>query len=131
MPKKEKRKYIDVNLPRTWERYLNEALEKIGIQRRLEINHIRKSYSGLGKWIIEQFLIENTSYRFKHLNTKEDYVTIYDRKLRRYINVHIKPDGSLLCETCERSDCEHVTAAVNIPEVKTIFKKKDWELPEP
>jgi len=85
-----KRQYIDVNVPRELEPYLNEALENPIIQKQLELSNCTKTHSGLGTWIIQEFLLENTSYRFRHLNTYKDHVTIIDNKIKRVIQVYVK-----------------------------------------
>ena len=125
-----KRQYIAVNLPREYEPFLNELLEKQEILKRLEINHSSQSHSGLGKWIIEQYLIENTRFRFKHINTREKRITIYDKKLKRYIDLYPKEPNQLLCDFCGNTECEHVNYAWTIPEVRETLAKKGWEIPD-
>ena len=51
-----------MNVPKAWEPYLKEALEKPEIQKQLEIGRFSKTYSGLGIWIIHQFLMEKTGF---------------------------------------------------------------------
>lgn len=116
MPK-DKRPYLAINVPKDLEDYFNELLEKPEYQVRLKDAGLQQTSSSLGRWIIEQFLIENTSYRFIHLNTYEDHVIIQDKKMSRIFAVFFKNEG-LLCELCEASDCEHIQFAVSLPEVE-------------
>ena len=59
-----------MNVPRAWEPYLKEALENPEIQKQLEIGRFSKTYSGLGIWIIHQFLIEKTSFPMNDKNER-------------------------------------------------------------
>ena len=129
MEKKE-RAYIDVNAPREWERFFEEALENPLIKAQMKERGRKISYSGFGVWVIEQFLIENTSYRFYHINTKENRVTIKDRKLGHIFDIILKEPKEIWCSLCNRKDCEHISYALTIKEVKDAIKKKGWTLPE-
>ncbi len=126
-----KRPYIDINLPRKLEPYLEEALQNPHIQRELEYNRYTKTPSGLGAWIITQFLIDKTSYRFSHINTFDNRVTIRDRKLNREVDINLKPlSGSgfeMICEVHESSNCEHVKYVRNLPDVLEELKQKGWK----
>jgi len=115
MPKA-KRPYIDVNVPSDLQPYFDELLDKREIQLKLESGKFRKTASSLGRWIIEEFLIEHTSYRFEHVNIFEDRVTIQDRKLGRIISVFLS-NGDLRCELCEDElGCGHVKYASEVLE---------------
>ena len=147
MPQKEKTKpYIDVNLPREWEYYLNELLERPDIKAKLELVGYTKTYSGLGKWIIRQYLLENTSFRFKHINTNLRYITIFDLKLNRHTDVEVREKQKVLyCPLCEKTDCEHVKFVFKIPEIDEMqgketdpdlikilerIRKERWKVPD-
>lgn len=125
-----KRPYIDINVPRDWESYLDEALKKVEIQKKLEIDRFSPTRSGLGTWIISEFLIEHTNFRFKHINTLEKHVTIYDKKMHRYIDIYPKEPNQLWCELCDSIDCEHVKFAFTVPEAREGLRKKGWKLPD-
>ena len=124
------REYIDVNVPRRLEPYLQELLISKEIQAELELANFTKTPSGLGNWIIRKILIENTSYRFDHVNTKIDHITIQDRKLGRVVDVWIKEKNVLWCELDNAIDCDHVHAVLQIPEVRKTLQQKGWELPD-
>jgi len=127
----EKKRYIDVNIPREWGPYLTEALEKPEIKKQLEMNRFTKSYSGLGSWIIHEFLIAHTGFRFQHFKTYLNpipRVAIVDNKIRRLINLYPKKKESgtkLWCEHCDSTDCEHVKFALTVPSTSKILKKDD------
>ena len=127
----EKKRYIDVNVPREWEQYLTEALKKPEIQKQLKMNHFTKSYSGLGSWIIREFLIAHTGFHFQHFKTYENPIpraTIVDNKIRRLITLYPKEKESgveLWCEHCDSTDCEHVKFALTVPSIKNLLKKDD------
>lgn len=121
--KKKKKRYIDVNLPREWQLYLDEALKKPEIKKELEIGNFSKTYSGLGAWVIRRFLVDNTSFRMQYFNTYEDHATIIDNRIRRIIDLYPKPNGELWCEHCDRTDCEHVQFALTVPEIAEPLKK--------
>lgn len=127
---KKKRPYIDVNVPRDREPYLKDLLERVEIQRKLEIDHYRETLSSLGKWIIDEYLIEHTFFRFKHVNIYEDYVRIYDKKLRRFIDIYKKPTRVLACQVCEAIDCIHVQFAFSVTQVRQSLESQGWELPD-
>ena len=128
--RKEKRDYIAVNVPRYWEPYLNELLELPEVQKGLKLNHFRTKYSGLGAWIIYQFLIQHTSFRFKHFNTYEDHATIEDKKLRLFVDIYPKENGDLWCEECDSVDCVHVKHALKVPEIMKPLQEKGWQYKE-
>jgi hypothetical protein len=129
-PKKKSREYLDVNVPRRLEPFMQELLNNKEILAKLEFDKFSRTLSGLGNWIIRQFLIDNTSYRFDHINMKENHITIKDRKLRRVVDVWVKDKDKLWCELDDSNDCDHVHATLEIEEVRDILQKKGWELPE-
>lgn len=100
------------------------------MQKGLKLNHFKTKHSGLGAWIIRQFLVEHTSFRFKYFNTYETHATIEDRKLRRFIDVYPKESGELWCEECESTDCAHVKYALTVPEIMKPLEKKGWKYRE-
>jgi len=128
LPEPKKKEYLGVNVPREWEPFLNEALENVEIRKKLEIDGFSKTYSGLGSWIIKQFLLEKTSFHLQHFNTYEDHATIIDNKLRRMIDISIRRIGErefdLFCQHCEKTTCEHVKFALTVPEIMEHLKKK-------
>ena len=126
------RKYIDVNLPKEWQPFLDEALANLKIQKQLESKSFSRTYSGLGRLITRMFLVENTSFRFQHINTDDRHITIQDNKINHVFDVHIKENpNELWCEYCDSTECEHIPFCYTIPEVKKVLKKKGWELPQP
>ena len=128
---KKQRNYIDVNLPKEWKPFLDEAKANIKIQKQLETKGFSKTYSGLGSWIIHEFLVDNTSFRFQHINTDDRHITIQDNKIKHVFDIHIKENPNRLwCEYCDSIDCEHITFAYTIAEVREVLKKKGWELPD-
>ena len=129
MPKhKGERPYIGVNVPRKWEPYLNELLTDPEIGKQLVLNKYTKTHSGLGTWIIRKYLIENTSFRFQHLNTIENRAIILDQKIGRTTDVYVIPiDEStfeLHCQLCDSEDCEHVKFATTVPAIMMPIEKK-------
>jgi hypothetical protein len=124
---KEPRPYIGVNLPREWEPWLDELLNDPALRAELEANKYSQTYSGVGVWIIRKFLLEHTDFRFKHINSKEDHITLLDNLQRRIIDVYVK-DGKLYCEQDASNNCEHTRAVSKYPEVKKLFKTKGWSL---
>lgn len=125
-----KRKYIDVNLPENWEPYLKEALQNPEIRKNLELANLSQTYSGLGVWVVRAFLVDKTSFRMQHLNTKEDHITIIDNKLRRTVDIFPRKPDELWCAYDETNDCEHISFALTIEEVRKTLKQKGWKLPD-
>lgn len=124
-----KRKYIDVNIKKEWEPYLKEALEQPEVQKALAKANRKMLPSSLGVWIIERWLIDNTSFRFEHFNTWEDHTTIIDKKLRNgYIDIFFKLIGDskfdLWCEKCDSQECEHIDFALKEPKIMEKLKQK-------
>jgi len=125
---KSQRKYIDVNVSKKeCERYLTEALNRPEIQKALAKSGKKTKVSSLGVWIIEQWLIENTNYRFKHFNTYETHATIWDRKLSLHIDIYPRPEGKLWCEYCKDMSCEHVEFSLTVQEIIEPLRKQDWK----
>jgi hypothetical protein len=134
MPKEKKaqRPYIDVNVLRDREPYMNEALENPEIATRLDIDNFNKTLSGLGAWIIDQFLLQNTGFHWTHYNLDSDGVKIMNRVTKEKTQIYFKPEG-IQCETCERGDCEHVKFALTVDAIKAVIrekKKEGWKLPD-
>lgn len=123
-----KRKYLDVNVPEIWEPYLREALNKPDVKKNLELANQSQTYSGLGVWIIRNFLVENTSFKLQHLNTKENHITIIDNRLRRTVDVYPREPNELWCDFCKGLVCEHTTFALTIPEIRKTLAQKGWNL---
>jgi len=117
-----------VNVPREWEQFLNEALELPEVLKGLELSGRDRKPSSLGVWIIEQWLINKTRFRFEHFNTFENYATIKDKKFpNRLYDIYPKDDGQLWCENCDSTDCEHVKFARTVPEIIEPLRKKGWK----
>lgn len=125
-----KRKYIDVNVPQQWEPYLKEALAKPEIQKNLELSNQSQTYSGLGAWIIRSYLVDNTTFRFQHLNTKEDHITIIDNKLRLTVDIYPRKPNELWCAYDKSNNCEHIPYVLTIEEVRKVLTAKGWKLPD-
>ncbi|MEM2127800.1 MAG: hypothetical protein QXH67_06230 [Candidatus Bathyarchaeia archaeon] len=71
--------------------------------------------------------IETLEARFEHFNCYEDHVTIWDKKLRRLVDVYFSSKQPyVLCSLCEESDCEHVQFALSIPKVVQTLKDRGW-----
>lgn len=129
-PRRKTREYLDVNVPRRLEPFMQELLNNKEIQAKLELDSFSRTSSGLGNWIITQFLIDNTTYRFEHVNMKENHITIKDRKLGRIVDVWVKEQDKLWCELDDATDCDHIHATLRIPEVREVLQQKGWELPD-
>jgi len=123
------KEYIGINCPKKWKSYFEELLQRAEIQKQLEIDHFTKTHSGLGSWIIYQFLIEKTDFRFDHFNLDEQGVKIVDRKLNIIVQVYFKPDA-VFCEYDESNNCKHVEVALSLLEVQKILREKGWKYTE-
>ena len=129
MPNKRKeRPYISVNVPREWEKHLNDALETPEVLKGLELSGKDRKASSLGVWIIEQWLINHTQFRFEHFNTFENYATIKDKKFPNSLfDIYPKEEGTLWCENCDSTECDHVKYALTVPEIIEPLRKKGWK----
>jgi len=130
--KKTQRPYIDVNVPRDREPYMNEALENPEIATRLDIDNCNKTLSSLGAWIIDQFLLQNTGFKWTHYNLDPNGVKIINRTTKEKTQIYFKPEG-IQCEACESADCEHVRFALTVDVIKAVIREKKregWKLPE-
>jgi len=69
----------------------------------------------------------------EHFNIDQDGVRILDRTLSskttsgRIIDVYFKP-GSVWCEYCQKSNCQHTRFALELSEVQNILDKKGWNI---
>jgi len=132
---KTKRQYIDVNVPRDWGKYLEEALENPEIRIRLEGEGFRLKPSSLGVWIIKQWLIDNTDYRFQYINASGKSTIIYDRKLRRKAEIFLREkEKDMWCDLCESNDCVHIRFVLRkVNDVRRVAEKlasEGWNIPE-
>jgi len=125
---KKVRPYIDVNVPIKWEPYFLELLKDPKIQAQLQVAHIKDSKSGLGVLIIREFLLKIPKFRFYHVNTEDKHITIQDEKMGCVADVYVREQGKLWCEYCDSLDCDHVSYALTLPEVKKALKKKGFDV---
>jgi len=68
--------------------------------------------------------------RMEQVNSDENGVKIFDRQLRKVVDVHFKPSG-ITCTYDQTSDCEHVRFALAQPNIQDIIrrkKKEGWKL---
>jgi len=64
--------------------------------------------------------------RFKHINTYEDHATIEDKKAG-IIDIYPKEDGTLYCEHCDKTNCEHVKFALTVPKIMKPLENRGWK----
>jgi len=122
--KEKKKPYLDVNVPRAWETYFEELLERPEIKTQVKEEGFTLTYSGLGVWIIHRFLLEHVrSYRFQRINTVGNRIAFYDKKTRHLIDIYIKPDKTLYCQFCDSTECEHIEHALTLPDIKEALQK--------
>lgn len=137
--KEKTRPYIAVNVPREWEQYLKELLDKPQVQKELAFSKFSKTYSGLGCWIIRKHLLEETRLRdeqtlprLEQINCDENGVKVWDRELRKLVEISLRPQG-ILCNICNTDDCLHIQFALSQSNTrKQVIKrrKEGWKLPE-
>ena len=95
-------------------------------------NHESKSYDDAIKELIGLYEKEEVGSEFPdfvHVNVFNDHATIADQKIKRFVEVFFRDDGTAFCEICESTKCDHVQYAYNLPEVKEAFKRKGLEIP--
>jgi Arc/MetJ-type ribon-helix-helix transcriptional regulator len=130
MPKKvtkqpKEGEYTTVKLPNDLAICVDQLIGKHGFKSRGEI--VKEALRDLLKYYEQE---EQT--RFEHFNMGANGVRISDRKLRRIADINFKPTG-IYCELDESDHCEHITFALNVPEIKEIIRKRrkeGWKLPE-
>jgi len=67
--------------------------------------------------------------RFEHFNVYQDHVTIWDKKLKRLVDVYFNGKPPYVwCSLCEESDCEHIKFALSLPKVLNTLKKRGWKI---
>jgi hypothetical protein len=69
--------------------------------------------------------------RFEQVNCDENGVKILDRQLHQVADVFFRREG-VKCVLDESDDCEHITFALSLPNVKKTIqkhKKEGWNLP--
>ncbi|MEM2841634.1 MAG: hypothetical protein QXN62_08770 [Candidatus Bathyarchaeia archaeon] len=82
-------------------------------------------------FLIKHGFLELDENRFEHLNVYQEHVTIWDKKLRRLVDVYFsgrKP--YVYCSLCEDHECDHTRFALSIPEVLKALKEKGWRIEE-
>lgn len=126
MEKEKKKQYLDVNVPRAWESFFEELLERPEIKAQVKGEGFTLTYSGLGVWIIHKFLLEHVpAYRFQRVNTMGKRISIFDLKIRRLADIYInEKEKTLHCELCESTTCEHIEHVLTLPDIKKMLKEK-------
>ncbi|MEM2972079.1 MAG: hypothetical protein QW270_06645 [Candidatus Bathyarchaeia archaeon] len=124
MEKEKKKQYLDVNVPRSWEIFFEELLERPEIKVQVKGEGFRLTYSGLGVWIIHKFLLDHVpAYRFQRINTMGNRISIFDLKIRRLADIYVI-DKKLHCQLCDSTECEHIEFALTLPDIKKMLKEK-------
>lgn len=119
-----KKQYLDVNVPRSFERFFEELLEKPEIKAQVKGEKFTLTYSGLGVWIIHKFLLDNVpSYRFQRVNTIGNRISIFDLKIRRIADIYVK-GKEIYCQLCDSKECEHIAYALTLPDITKRLKAK-------
>jgi hypothetical protein len=119
-----KKQYLDVNVPRSWESFFEELLEKPEIKAQVKGEGFTLTYSGLGVWIIHKFLLDHVpTYRFQRVNTIGNRISIFDLKLRRIADIYVK-GKEIYCQLCDSTQCEHIEYALTLPDVSKTLKEK-------
>jgi len=70
--------------------------------------------------------------RFEHYNIYEDHITIIDNdasKGREWIDIYFRADRPY-CERCEETNCEHIKAILEMPDVIKELKEHGWAVTE-
>jgi hypothetical protein len=82
---------------------------------------------------LEELKAEETKFpRMVRVNTSEDGVKIWDNKVRLNADITFTPAGAH-CSIDETDDCDHITFALSLPEIKKIVRKRKqegWKLPD-
>jgi Arc/MetJ-type ribon-helix-helix transcriptional regulator len=120
--------YTTVRLP-------NELMEEIDEIIRLKIRGY-KSKSEFIKEAIRKSIEELKKGQLmpelqplEHFNLNEQGVIVLDRTLAsktssgKVIDVYFKP-GSVWCDYCQSSSCQHTKFSLKLPEVQEILKRK-------
>jgi hypothetical protein len=66
-----------------------------------------------------------SAYWLWNLRKSGGALAIVDHVKKRIVDVYFK-NGRIWCELCEKTRCEHVTYALNIPKVRKLLKEKGW-----
>lgn len=122
-------KVVNVNIP-----LKGRLLEKAN---GLKDHYGIESYTELMRLIINDchsrlLSIPETLPRFEQINSDENGVKIHDRVLHEVVEVYIKPKG-IQCSYDQTDQCEHVSFALTLPEVKAQIRKhrkEGWKLPD-
>lgn len=119
--------YVTLKIPKELADEIDSLIGKKGFRSRAEVT----------KEALRHFLLDYPRHpTLEHFNLDEQGIRILDHSLAtsnspkgRIIDVYFKPDKAL-CAYCESTDCHHVEFALGLPEVKEMFRKKGWALPD-
>jgi hypothetical protein len=93
---------------------------------------------------IADFVVDAVRIRFEQLgiypgnismldiNANEMGPLLYDKKLKKTVQVFITPNG-LRCTECKASNCQHIKFALADPKIQNLIqerKKEGWKLPD-
>lgn len=128
MEKEKRKQYLDVNVPRSWQSFFEELLEKPEIKAQVKGEGFTLTYSGLGVWIIHKFLIDNVpSYRFQRVNTMGNRISLFDLKFRRLADIYINGKTKTMhCELCNSDNCEHIKYALTLTDIRRALREKGF-----
>jgi hypothetical protein len=122
------KKFRGVSLPKdlidTVERYIKENPNS-GYKSKADfiVDSVRLRLESLGAFPPTLSLI--------HLNVAENYVLLWDNKIKHSVRVFITKDN-VKCEYCDSIKCYHVQFAIKLPEVEKEFeRRKKLGLPIP
>ncbi len=98
------------------------------IQRIIESNP-ELGYKSVADFIVDAIRRHPDYYniRFEHFNVYEDHVTIFDKELKRLVDVYFSDRKPyVMCSLCEDSDCIHIRFTLSLEKVRKILKEKGF-----
>jgi hypothetical protein len=79
----------------------------------------------------EQLGVYPGSISLLDINANEMGPLLYDKSLKKTVQIRISPDG-LECAECKATDCRHARFALTNPKTQALIrerKKEGWKLP--
>lgn len=117
--------HVTVKIPRDLTDEMDKLIGKHGFRSRGEIakEAVRR--------LIEHYTKAEEPPTLEHFNFKPEGVWILDRSLEppkgRLVMVTFQAHGKTLCELDGEETCRHKDFALELPEVRDLFRKEGWK----
>ena len=80
--------------------------------------------------IKDNLLIVEPLPRFENITLHRDRAILIDNRMGSQCTLFFRKDGTLYCDICQKTTCDHIDYALKTEEVNTYLRTQDWRIKE-